>query len=179
VTAELVTIYDPYRSWMAIPELTALAVLLYFAIVSYREQVVARREMGLRADWDGVFGLGVALALAIGVTSMLPTPAWMVLAGASRVVEGPVEEVRYGKTQGGVITLDFVVEGVAVHLEDRGHEAEMLAIPDTLGGAIRNGERARVSLHGHRLLKFERVPPAPVPSASDRAGGPAVSAGSS
>jgi hypothetical protein len=156
VSADFVTVYDPYRSWMAIPELTALAGVLYFAIVSYREQVVARRVAGLRADWDGVFGLGVSLVVAIGVTSLVPTPAWMVLGGTTRVVEGPVEEVRYGKSAGGVVTLDFVVEGVAMHLEDRGREAEMVSIPDELGGPVRRGEHVRVSLHGHRVLKFER-----------------------
>jgi len=157
VTAELVTIYDPYRSWMAIPELTALAGVLYFAIVSYRDQVVARREAGLRGDWDGVFGLSISLVVAIGATSMVPTPAWMVLGGTTRLVEGPVEEVRYGKAQSGVMTLDIVVEGTAIHLEDRGLEAEMLSIPDELGGPIRRGEIVRVSLHGHRVLTFERM----------------------
>jgi hypothetical protein len=156
VSADLVTLYDPYRSWMAIPELTALAGVLYFAIMSYREQVLARREAGLRADWDGLFGLGLALAVAVGVTSLVPTPAWMVLGGPSRVVEGPVEEARYGKTPSGVMTLDLVVEGVAVHLEDEGREAEMIAIPAELGGPVRRGDHVRVSLHAHRVLKFER-----------------------
>lgn len=156
MSAELVTVYDPYRAWMAIPELTALAGVLYFAIVSYREQVVSRRQSGLRADWDGLFGPGVSLVVAIGVTSLVPTPAWMVLGGTTRVVEGPAEEVCYRKTPGGVMTLDLVVEGVPMHLEDRGHEAELVLIPHELGGPVRRGEHVRVSLHGHRVLKLER-----------------------
>jgi len=156
VSAELVTVFDPYRAWMAIPELTALAVLLYFGIVSYREQVLARREAGRRADWDGIFGLGVSLALAIGVTSQVPTPAWMVLGGSTRVVEGPVEQVRYGTTPGGIMTLDLVVEGVAMHLEDSGREAELMHFPEEIGGPFRRGDHVRVSLHSHRVLKFER-----------------------
>ena len=129
MSADLVTIFDPYRAWMAIPELTALAGILYFAIVSFREQVVARREAGLRGDWDGVFGLGVSLAMAIGVTSLVPTPAWMVLGGPTRVVEGRVEEARYGTTPGGVMTLDLTVEGAAIHLEDRGRESALMTRP--------------------------------------------------
>jgi hypothetical protein len=159
LSADLVTIYDPYRAWMAIPELTALAGILYLAIASHREQVAARREAGLRGDWEGVFGLGVSLAVALGVTSLVPTPAWMVLGGTTRVVEGRVEEVRYGKTQGGVITLDLVVEGVTMHLEDRGREAELVSIPDELGGPVRPGDRVRVCLHGDRVLKLGRHEP--------------------
>ena len=158
MSADLVTIYDPYRAWMAIPEVTALAGILYFAIVSYREQVTARREAGLRGVWDGVFGLGVSLAVAIGVTSLVPTPAWMVLGGTTRVVEGRVEEVRYGKTQGGVITLDITVEGVTMHLEDRGREAALVSIPDEEGGPVRPGDHVRVSLHDDRVLKLECAP---------------------
>ena len=52
MSANFVTVYDPYRAWMAIPELTALAGVLYFAIVSYREQVVARRQSGGTACSD-------------------------------------------------------------------------------------------------------------------------------
>ena len=156
MSADLITVYDPYRAWMAIPELTALAFLLYFAIVSFREQVVARRQVGFRGDWDGVLGLGVSLAVAIGVTSLVPTPAWMVLGGPTRVVEGPVEEARYGTTRGGVMTLDLVVKGTAIHLEDRGRESELMELADEMGGTIRPGDYVRVSLREDRVLKFER-----------------------
>jgi hypothetical protein len=144
---------------MAIPELTALAFLLYFAIVSYREQVVARRQLGMRGDWDGVLGLGVSLAVAMGVTSLVPTPAWMVLGGPNRVVEGPVEEVRYGTTRGGTMTLDLVVKGTAIHLEDRGRESELMELADDMGGMIRAGDYVRVFLREHRVLKFETQSP--------------------
>jgi hypothetical protein len=156
LSADYVTIFDPYRAWMAIPELTALAGILYFAIVSFREQVVARREAGLRGDWDGLLGLGLSAAIAVGVTSLVPTPAWMVLGGPTRVVEGPVEEARYGTTPGGVMTLDLVVKGASIHLEDRGRESELMELADEMGGTIRPGDYVRVYLRADRVLKFER-----------------------
>ena len=150
-----VTVYDPYRPWTVIPEALATLAIIGFAVMAFREQVVAPRRRGERPDFGGVLGVLVAGAIALAVTSQVPTPAWAVVGGPAQVVEGPVRDVVRRDKPMGRPTLDFMVDGVPVHLYGEGRRLGLVNLPPDRGGPIREGLWVRVSLRAGKVLKFE------------------------
>jgi hypothetical protein len=151
--AEYVVAYEPYRFWMALPEILIVAVILGYGLVRHRSHMLARQQRGLPADPRGLIGLFLAFMVALAVTSRVPTPAWLVLGGANQRVEGKVEDMRLDLT-GAVPKLDFKVSGVNIHVESSGVREELFHLPAEVG-PLREGLPVRVGLRAGVIVKLE------------------------
>lgn len=139
-----VTVYDPYRTWMLVPEAACLALALWLCYLACRGGRLL----------PGILGTVVGLTVAVAMTSQVPTPAWAILGGPAQVVEGRVEDLHMGKW-GRFETLDFRVGDVPVYIYGAGRRAELVRLAPEVGGPIRDGMYVRVSLRAGKVLKFE------------------------